>query len=87
VGVSGPSAPQLSASTVRLDPADQQLSQWSRITSKQAILRLKLPLVANPATGKDYGWHEIISDLPKPLRQAVNNGGQLAKPALLLRDQ
>jgi len=77
----------LSASTVRLDPADQQLSQWSKITSKQAILRLKLPLVAKPATGKDYGWHEILLDLPKPLRQAVNNGGQLAKPALLLHDQ
>lgn len=81
-----PQPPQLLATSVRLDPADQRLSEWSKITSKEAILRLKLPLSERPISSDDYAWHELILNLPKPLRQAVNNGGQLAKPTLLLRE-
>ncbi|MET9244986.1 zinc ribbon domain-containing protein [Nonomuraea sp. NPDC003709] len=53
-----------SATQIVLAAADRQLATLERVGELGARLRVKLPLVACPASGRDWAWHVLPIALP-----------------------
>jgi len=76
-------APPHSPAQVLLAAADKQLTTLSRTDEQTARLRVRLPLVAAPATTADWAWHVIDLRLPPTVPADAN----LAAPTLRVVDR
>ncbi|MEU6785540.1 zinc ribbon domain-containing protein [Nonomuraea angiospora] len=56
--------PPASAAQIVLAAADRQLAILERTGERSARLRVKLPLLACPASGRDWAWHVLPIALP-----------------------
>ncbi|MEV4363417.1 transposase [Nonomuraea sp. NPDC049625] len=74
--------PPVSAAQIVLAAADRQLVTLERTGNHSARLRVRLPLIASPASAKDWAWHV----LPIALPPTVPSQAKLCTPALRVKD-
>ncbi|MFI9848741.1 zinc ribbon domain-containing protein, partial [Nonomuraea sp. NPDC051941] len=70
------------AAQILLAAADRQLVTLQRTGDHGARLRLRLPLLASPASGRDWAWHVLPITLPP----TVPPQAKLCTPTLRVKD-